>query len=454
MHSGDEHDALDLSAHIAPVAYVSAQVPGIGGVIKQRPEDFIVEEVPSYDPCGQGEHVYLYVEKRGLSTTQMVELVARHFGVPAGHVGVAGLKDRHAVTRQVVSVHVPGRQPEDFPALRHEQLSVLWVDRHTNKLRRGHLRANRFAVRIRGVPATAAITAKRTLDLLARSGVPNRAGEQRFGRLENNHLVGRAMVLGDDRGALDVMLRPGSDPGEGGSALAARRLYAEGKYVEALAVMPPGFVSEREALTALAAGQPPERAVRAIGRLQREFFVSACQSAVFNAVLDHRLTAGTVSRLLPGDLAIKHDNQAVFAVDESVAADPATADRLQRLEISPSGPIWGASMLRAGGDVDAVEVEMLRHLGIRPEDLAAYAARSGDTLPGARRALRVPLHYPDVEGGADEHGTYVKCSFELPPGAYATVVLREIIKPEQQGRTVIESKPAGSASGARREPTA
>ena len=98
----------DLPFAISAAPFITPDIPGTGGVIKERPEDFLVEEVPAYTPCGEGEHIYLFVEKRNLPTMNMVRILARHFGVKRQQVGTAGLKDRLAVTRQMVSIHAPG----------------------------------------------------------------------------------------------------------------------------------------------------------------------------------------------------------------------------------------------------------------------------------------------------------------------------------------------------------
>ena len=127
-------------------------------------------------------------------------------GVTDDAVGYAGLKDKRAVTRQLVSIHVPGKKPTDFPEFQHAggRLKVLWSDLHTNKLRLGHLAGNRFVVWIRGTEPTRAVHAHRVLQRLEAVGVPNRAGEQRFGHLGNNHLVARHWIRGEYREALTV----------------------------------------------------------------------------------------------------------------------------------------------------------------------------------------------------------------------------------------------------------
>jgi len=422
---------MDHDPHVVPETYLTAALPGVGGTIKQRPEDFLVEESPLYDPRGRGEHVYLFIEKRRMSTLELVDLLARHFGVSRRAIGYAGLKDKHAITRQTMSVHAPGRRIEDFPQIRDDRVGVLWSDYHTNKLRRGHLRGNRFSIRIRGVSPTDVLPARRVLLELERRGVPNRVAEQRFGLLGNNHLIGRALVRGDARGFLDELLGPASRQIEARSERQreARAAYAAGDHQRALDAMPRSLRAEGAALRVLAAGGTPERAMHAIDERALEFYLTAMQSAAFNAVLDQRLDAGTFDRLLPGDVAFKHANRACFDVDEALASDPETLERLGRFEISPSGPMWGAEMKRAAGAVDEAERAALARLDVTPEELSAFVARTGLSLSGDRRPLRVALSDPEIEGGVDEHGAFVRCAFGLPRGAFATTVMREIIKP-------------------------
>lgn len=354
--------------HAAQRSFLTADVPPIGGVLRQRPEDFLVDELPLFDPAGEGEHIYLLVQKRELTTPEVVDVLADHFGVPPMAVGYAGLKDKLAVTRQVFSVHAPGKKPEDFPQLRHERIGVLWTDLHTSKLRLGQLAGNRFSIRIRGVSPTDVRAAKRVLDRLAVVGLPNRFGPQRFGHDGRNHLIGRGMLRGE---------------------------------------IPVG---------------------RARDQRRTRLMLSAIQSAIFNTVLDRRVISGTLGALRSGDIAVKHANGAAFAVDETTANDPITARRLAGFEISPSGPMWAGRMLRAKNETDIEEIRALEELELRVETLEEFDRRHPKLLRGERRALRVPLGSVEVEGGVDEHGAYVRCAFDLPAGSYATSVLEEVMK--------------------------
>ncbi len=417
----------DRRSPLASAAYLTADVPGIGGVIKQRPEDFLVEEIPLYEPCGEGEHIYLMVEKRHMPTFEAMGVVANHFGVRHEAVGYAGLKDKHAVTRQVLSVHAPGKRPEDFPMIQHDRMAVLWADLHTNKLRQGHLKGNRFSIKVRSADMSKALHAKRVLDRLERAGVPNAFGEQRFGAMLNNHRVGRELIRGNFERVIDILLRP--EPEHYGAHLEARELYARGDHAGAYAAFPRTLHTERTILRLLAKGVEPKHAVRAAGVRALSFYVSSWQSAIFNRVLERRITSGEFGSLLVGDLAMHVESRNTFEVTAEELAREETRARLASFEISPTGPMWGARMRRAAGDVDRVELEELERSGVTLAQVEEFDSKTRDMIEGARRPLRVRLTDADVEGGIDEHGHYVRCVFDLPRGAFATTVMREVIKP-------------------------
>lgn len=432
--AGDGADGagrMDEPSHGAwPSRYVTDALAGIGGHIKERAEDFLVDEQPLYQPTGSGEHVYLLVQKRGLSTLEMVDVIARHFGVSRGAVGFAGMKDKKAITRQVVSVHVPGKKPEDFPMLTHDCVDILWTDLHANKLRPGHLKGNRFSIRVRGVEPTSVLRAKRVVDALEALGVANRYGEQRFGIIERNHVVGARMIAGDDEGAVRALV--GASARFPDVNAEARAAFEAGKFADAESLMPVSARAERQVLRQLARGRSARQAIESLDERVRKFFVSAAQSAAFNAVLDARLIDGTWNQLIEGDIAMKLETLAPFevtATDMLVAGDESLGARAARFEISPTGPMWGTSMRRAKGRVLEIEERALATLGLDTGMIEAFAKRAPGMIEGTRRPLRVRLVDPEVEGGVDEHGAYVRCAFGLARGGFATVVMREVIKP-------------------------
>ncbi len=423
-----EHTMLpDFDAGLEAPVYLTREIEGIGGEIKARPEDFLVQELPLYPPSGEGEHIYLYVEKRMLSTLQLRDSIARHFRVNRNAIGHAGLKDKHAITQQVISVHTPGKTPEDFPSFQHDRARVLWVDMHTNKLGRGHLSGNRFSIKVRGVDPTHVMRAQKALMLLSERGCPNRFGPQRFGYLLNNHLVGRALILGDHQLALDLLLSPheGSPKGQ----LDAREAYARGDYGGAAARMHKVFKVECRALRALARGASAEEAMGVVDPTAAGFYISSFQSAIFNQVLNERVIEGTHDTLVEGDVATSLSGKYTFHVDSLTRDEPEVAKGLQEHTIGPSGPMWGTSMERARGEIGEREHQALVRTGLSTKDLESCESR--DSFPmigGSRRPMRIPVISPEVEGGVDEHGAYIRCAFELPKGSFATTVMDEIMK--------------------------
>jgi tRNA pseudouridine13 synthase len=300
--------------------------------------------------------------------------------------------------------------------------------RHGNKLRRGHLAGNRFSIRIRDVEPTLVVRAKRTLDRLLVTGVPNYLGVQRFGYRGDNHELGRFLLQGNYEAMIRQMLgKP--QPYESDDLQQARAAFDNGEINRCLELWPRRLRHERQALDALRQGRSFEQAVRAIAPMQLDFLVSAAQSAVFNAVLHHRITGADspgIGQLIEGDLAFKHDNGSVFAVDaETAAIENAAEGRAARFEVSPSGPMWGAGMTRPAGAVLGWEQAALACVGLSEADFAE-GNRMAST--GVRRSLRIALTDADVSGGVDEYGGYVRLVFDLPRGAFATTVLREIMK--------------------------
>ena len=161
------------------------------------PDTFLVEEIPAYLPTGDGNHTYLWIEKKNLTTLEAISKLARVLGVQSNDVGYAGMKDRRATTRQWLSM--PGVEPARAQETAVEGLRVLAADRHRNKLRVGHLHGNRFEILLGDVTAGegAAITA--ALRELALKGVPNRYGHQRFGCAGDNVEVGLSLLRGTRR---------------------------------------------------------------------------------------------------------------------------------------------------------------------------------------------------------------------------------------------------------------
>lgn len=420
-------------------------------VLKARWEDFRVEEVPATEPAGTGDHLWLEVEKRGLTTPTAAADLARALGVKPSSVGYAGLKDARAVARQWMSVeHVPAARAL---ALDDARIRVLRAVPHPRKLRKGWHAGNRFVIRLRppgtrfdqGLPVERpahpgsgeprlpdAAEVARRLEELARRGVPNFYGPQRFGTRGDTWRVGRALAREEwGEAAALIAGRPlraggtGVDAGSGihpdsGDILLARELFDAGAYEKAAAAWPRGFAQCARLAAAMArTGGDARRSIPVVGKRMLRLYASAWQARLFNAVLAARMPHP--DRVLAGDLAWKHDSEALFPVEDAAAEQ----QRAEALEISATGPLVGARLRVPTGEPGRIETAALAAAGYDDAQLASAAMAP---LTGRRRPLRFPLADAAVDAGSDDGGAYLEVRFFLPPGCYATTVLWDVGK--------------------------
>ena len=267
--------------------------PVLRARMRQAPEDFVVEEVDAFEASGAGEHLLLSVEKRSLNTAFVARRIAQWAGVAESAVGYAGLKDRHALTRQRFTVQLPGREAPPLEALAFEDaasgetLRVLDARRHARKLPRGALAGNRFVLTLRAVEGDRAQVEAR-LRAIEGHGLPNYFGEQRFGHGGGN--LGRALAM-----------------------FGGRRVRRE----------------------------------------ERAILLSAARSELFNRVLARRVEGGSWERGLEGEVWMLDGSRSVFGPEP---LDAALAERLSAFDIHPTAPLWGRGELRSGGQARALEL--------------------------------------------------------------------------------------------------
>jgi tRNA pseudouridine13 synthase len=401
--------------------FITSDIPPIQGVIKADYEDFIVHELPLYEPCGEGDHTYFIIEKRGLTTHQAIRDIARAIGVRPRDIGAAGNKDARGVTRQTLSVeHVP---PDRLESLDLPRLEVVSVSRHRNKLRLGHLRGNRFAIKLREVDLPRLEDVRRIIATLWKIGTPNYFGPQRFGNRGDTWQIGLALLRGDFELAAAVGAgRPAS--GDTGRVLEARTLFDEGRYRESARAWPSGYEECRSLAAAMSRFKGDcERAMLSLDKRTLGFYVSALQSRLFNEVLARRIAE--IDCVRTGDVAWKHDNGAAFLVEDGERELP----RAKRFEISATGPLFGKRMKLSGGEVADLETSVLEAAGLRADELPSSGPLK---CPGGRRPFRFQLQEADVKHGEDGRGAFIEIGFVLPAGCYATAVFREIQKNEVQ----------------------
>ncbi|NLC71409.1 MAG: tRNA pseudouridine(13) synthase TruD [Desulfuromonadaceae bacterium] len=391
---------------------VTGHIAGTGGTFKVQPEDFLVEEVPFYLPCGEGEHLYLQVEKRNLTTLDLVHSLARSCDIREREIGYAGLKDARGVTRQWLSL--PARSAEGKLDGEQDRFRILARCRHRNKLRLGHLRGNRFRIRIRGVETGAMERAEKILLRLREQGVPNTFGEQRFGALGNSHRIGRAILQENFEEAIREILGVSQQIRDPRWQEGATR-FAAGDLEGALAVLPGNCRHERKILQLLLQGRSCRQALLALPQRLLRLYLSAFQSLLFDRLVGQRLP--DLGLLWAGDLAMKHANGAVFSVIDPAREQP----RADAFEISPSAPLFGCKVLLAADAAGKLEERLLKEENLC---LESFALPGPLRMEGARRALRVPLE----EAAVVMDGEDLWLSFMLPSGSYATCVLKEVMK--------------------------
>lgn len=329
--------------------FLTADLPGIGGQLRVADDDFMVDEELPYAASGEGDHVFVHLEKRGLTTPMATQAIARALSINDRDIGVAGMKDRHAVTRQWISLPPP-ITVDAARAVSVEGVTILDAIKHNHKLRTGHVRANRFRLRVRG--ASDADGARAILERLAAPpGAPNWYGEQRFGRDGDNAARGRELLSG----------KRGRD------------------------------------------------------RKQDRFLISSLQSELFNAWLVARLRDGLYATVVTGDVLHKVGG-GMFTSEDAAVDSP----RLTAGELVVTGPMFGERMRRATGDAGAREDQILADAGLSHDSW--HAVRQ--IAEGTRRDASIQVREVSVER---EDGAVV-VAFTLPGGAYATAVMREIMK--------------------------
>ena len=240
--SGWRSDNLRLTSHA---------MTGTGGSFTPSVDDFFVDEIPLYDASGEGDHCYVRLTKRGLNTRDVIHRIIERFGVDERDIGTAGMKDKYATTTQTFSVL--GIDSVQAESLQDDDIDVLSARRHRNKLKTGHLRGNRFRLRLAGVDANAESAARTILGLLSSQGMANYFGPQRFGRYGDNAQLGRSLLL---------KKRP------------------------------------------------------RIGRWKARLLISALQSALFNAYLERRMEDGSIVRAYAGDVMRKCESGGQFICSE------------------------------------------------------------------------------------------------------------------------------------------
>ena len=330
------------------LAYANVR-PTTNGQLKAQNSDFKVDEIMPVQTSGEGEHLWLKIEKDGSNTDWVAQQLARHASVKSMAVSYAGMKDRHAVTTQWFSLHLPGMEDPDFSSLTSDEFKILEQNRHDRKLKRGALTGNSFKLRITKLEGDMAELENRLLKI-KQSGVPNYFGEQRFGR-------------------------------EMANLTKAERMF-RGELIK-------------------------------LKKQHRGLYLSSARSWIFNQLLSQRIQGGNWLEPMQGDVYMLNGKSACFAED---ICDE-ILERLDKAEINITGCLWGEGESMATADTFALEQSIADEFKPLAEGLES--AR----LNQERRALRLMPNNLNWE----INGDVLELAFDLPSGAFATMVLRECV---------------------------
>lgn len=356
------------------ITYITKDLPGIGGVMRTYPEDFIVEEIPSYDLINQGEHVFVEVTKRQITTQAAISELAAAFNMNSSDIGYVGLKDRQAVTTQRFSLPAAlwplkeGSAPLSVnqTIAPHElaerlvipdnltfQIKILGL--HNNKLRTGHLKGNRFTIRLRQSLPNWPELVEPISQAIKTKGLANFYGPQRFGREGNNAEIGL-------------------------KGLKSGKIFGP--------------------------------------KWRKWLIISALQSELFNVWLNERINDGLFATAICGDVFGKLPQGGIFYSTEPQNEQP----RLDAFEISPLGPIFGYKMFKAKEEALKREERILERYAIKLEEFRQLKAE------GSRRKARLKIE--DLTITSVEGDPVFK--FTLPSGSYASVLMGEFTKTSEQ----------------------
>ena len=355
--------------------------------------DFVVNEILPLDFTGEGEHLWLHIEKLGMNTAYLAKLLAEWAEIPLRDVGYSGLKDRHALTTQWFSLRLPKKQlpesefaPVDIGA--NESLTILAQQWHNKKLNRGTHRANQFIITLRDIQFAdldlAATMSDQSLSSrqndkdaveqhlahISTTGVPNYFGPQRFGRNGNNV-----------REALALFARPAPE----------------------------------------SRPQPKKSKRKQAPREQNSMELSAARSLIFNEILAARVRDGSWNTGLAGEVFNLDGSGSIFA---SEAIDETLQARLVSGDIHPTAVLWGVGNDKVSGAAAAIENDIVQKSPLLSQLAAGLEQRD---IKAQRRALRLPIEELSWEWQDIDNELSLVLSFTLTTGSFATSVLASLV---------------------------
>jgi len=441
-----------LESELGMEVYAS-QSSGIGGRIRQFPKDFVVEEVlvdgtkaevenaEIPPPTGIGRYLVCSLTKRNWDTLLAIRKVAKRLGISGDRIRIAGIKDARALTAQHITIS--RITPAEISQVKIQDITLRPLYYSNRKLSSKLLLGNQFHILIRDIPHAASIIEHRIEqvqgELSNAVGIPNFFGHQRFGTIRpNTHLVGKFLVQEDlEKAALTFLAEPSLHE-HPESREARQRLHETEDFKEALCTFPRRLKYERMMLSHLA--RQPRDFLGAFRRLPlklRRLFVQAYESFLFNKFLSQRIRRGIPpSRAQPGDYAIKLDSHGLPTASFTQATDQSLQSVQKSIDENKMGiaiPLIGFKQGPSSGVQGEIEREILETENLTPKDFKV-SSMPEIQAPGKQRTVLTPIINLSVEELSEDlanpSSQALKLGFMLHRGSYATVLLREYMKPQ------------------------
>ena len=383
---------IDITAAADTAQLPQPSLPPIQqATYKAHATDFIVNELLPLDFTGEGEHLWLHIEKLGMNTAYLANLLSEWAEIPLRDVGYSGLKDRHALTTQWFSLRIPKKQlpPTEFAPIDigdNESVTILAQHWHNKKLNRGTHRANQFIITLRDVQFDNSdtetpepeqlLSAKEAIEqhlaTISKSGVPNYFGPQRFGRQGNNI-----------REALSLFARPPRAPRPSSKKSKSKRVPRE----------------------------------------QNSMELSAARSLIFNEILAARVRDGSWNTGLSGEVFNLDGSGSIFT---SETLDDTLRARLDSGDIHPTAVMWGTGNDKVSSTAAAIESDVVQHSSLLTQLAAGLVQRD---IKAQRRALRLPIEEMSWEWcDSEEASQMLVLNFTLTTGSFATSVLASVVQ--------------------------
>lgn len=337
---------------------------------RQSPNDFVVDELPLYEFSGDGEHLVLLVRKKSLTTLEMISSFAKHCGIKERDIGYAGLKDKHALTKQYISL--PKKCEELLEGFSHPNIKILEKTYHNNKIRIGHLKGNRFFIRLKKVSSVASKMIDEALKGIELYGMPNYFGYQRFGINGDNYKEGELVIKGEKRVANKKL-----------------REFLISAYQSHLFNL---WLAKRVEISRVVEAFSVKDASLALGLIESVVSELKAQKQPF--------------KLVEGDLMMHYPHGRLFSFELG------EAERFASRDIAPTGLIAGKRASRSTSSAGEIEASF-------DEEINADGSR--------RYAWIFPY---DISSKYKSEDAHYELSFSLPKGSYATVLLEQIAQQE------------------------